>query len=316
MTSTPKFDHTIASQMSTFVYQLQDSICSALESVDTISFKEDIWKRPGGGGGRTRVIENGSVFEKGGVNVSEVEGPIKGEEIALFNMLLSQQNISVSSLDNASFYATGLSLVIHPKNPFIPTTHANYRYLEIRTNDTTIWWFGGGADLTPYYLDSTDATHFHTTHKTACDAYDVSYYPTFKKKCDSYFYIKHRGETRGVGGIFFDYLHHTSQENIFNFVKECGQAFIPAYLPIVKKHLSTPFTPKQRYWQELRRGRYAEFNLVYDRGTLFGLKTNGRVESIMMSLPPVTRWDYCATPQDGSNEAQLLSVLKSPREWV
>ncbi len=313
---TSKFDNTIASQMSAFVHTLQDDICTALESVESITFREDLWERPGGGGGRTRVIENGSVFEKGGVNISEVEGPIKGEEVALFKMLLSQQNISVDSLENASFYATGLSLVIHPNNPFIPTTHANYRYIEIRTPEKTVWWFGGGADLTPYYLDTDDATHFHKTHKTVCDSHDSSYYPKFKEKCDTYFFIKHREETRGIGGVFFDYLHHTSQNEIFDFIKDCGRSFIPAYLPIVKKHIDTPFTPEHKYWQEIRRGRYAEFNLVYDRGTLFGLKTNGRVESIMMSLPPVTRWDYCFDIIENSPEAELVSVLRASRDWI
>jgi coproporphyrinogen III oxidase len=311
-----EFDMTIKNKMNLFLRQLQNDICSGLESVDSVSFEEDTWERPGGGGGQTRVIGNGNVFEKGGVNVSEVLGPIQDKEKPMFKMLLEQQGIDIASLDNASFYATGLSLVIHPKSPFIPTTHANYRYFELKTADKTVWWFGGGADLTPYYLDTDDATHFHLTHKTACDKHDKTYYPKFKKKCDTYFTITHRNETRGIGGIFFDYLNHDSQETLFKFVQDCGNAFIPAYLPLVEKHMGERYTEQNRYWQEIRRGRYAEFNLIYDRGTLFGLKTNGRVESIMMSLPPVTRWDYCHEPKPNSKESELISVLQNSKEWV
>jgi len=307
---------TSTTNMSQFVYELQNEICSQLETADSIEFREDTWKRDGGGGGRTRVIENGETFEKGGVNVSEVFGTISDKEVPMFQLLLKQQGIDHESLENASFYATGLSLVIHPKNPFVPTTHANYRYFEMTTETQNIWWYGGGADLTPYYFDRNDAVHFHRIHKQACDQHDPTYYETFKSKCDTYFYLPHRNETRGIGGIFFDYLNNDTKEDTHAFVKTCGEAFIPAYLPIVEAKKSLTFTEEQRYWQEIRRGRYAEFNLVYDRGTQFGLKTNGRIESILMSLPPQTRWVYDYHPKEGSQEEELLKVLSSPQHYV
>lgn len=211
----------------------------------------------------------------------------------------------------------GISLVLHPYNPFVPTTHANYRYFECeRENGEQLWWFGGGADLTPYYLFEEDAVHFHRTFKSACDQHDFDYYPRFKEECDRYFYLPHREEARGIGGIFYDYLNHSSKENLFQFSMTVGNAFLRAYFPIVQKRERMPYTWDQKKWQLQRRGRYVEFNLIYDRGTLFGLKTKGCIESILMSLPAEVRWDYNIQPTLGSSEELLVNVLKSPRNWV
>jgi len=278
---------------------LQDSICDALEKADGQGrFREDLWERPGGGGGRTRVMTDGAIFEKGGVNFSAVFGELP-ESLA-----------SKMPPGPKQFFATGVSLVLHPKNPRIPTTHANFRYFE--RGDT--FWFGGGADLTPYYPVLEDAQHFHRTLKAACDAHDAGYYPRFKAWCDEYFFLKHRNETRGVGGLFFDNLTG-DREALFRFVSDAGDAFIPAYLPIVERRKHDAYGERERNFQLQRRGRYVEFNLVYDRGTLFGLETQGRIESILMSLPPLVRWDYDARPQPGSEEARLLEFLK-PRDWL
>lgn len=302
----------IKQKFSQFIEALQDEICSALEQSDgKARFREDNWQREGGGGGRTRVIEKGNVIEKGGVNISKVFGELP-EAI--------QKHFKV---DKGWFWAGGISLVIHPENPMVPTVHANFRYFELYDDPEMInpvdGWFGGGADLTPYYLFEEDAVHFHNTLKTACDKNHPGFYPKFKKECDEYFYNIHRGEARGIGGLFFDYRRADdvfSLEDWFAFTTDAGNSFIEAYQPIVEKRKRESFTPGQRYWQEIRRGRYVEFNLIHDRGTLFGLKTNGRVESILMSLPPRVRWDYNHQPEKGSPEEKLVEVLNKPREWV
>jgi len=294
----------------TYIQQLQDSITSKLEELDgTAKFQQDLWKRKEGGGGRTRVIENGKVFEKGGVNISKVHGPLPK----------SMQNYF--GVDDVDFFACGLSLVIHPKSPMVPTVHANWRYFEMYDREGNIvdQWFGGGQDLTPYYLFDEDATHFHAVCKNACNAHNPEFYPAYKKKCDDYFWNTHRNEARGVGGLFFDYCKankETSMEDWYNFVTEVGDSFLDAYAPIVEKRRDLPYSQEQRDWQEIRRGRYVEFNLVHDKGTLFGLKTNGRIESILMSLPPHVQWRYDHHPETGSEEAKLIAVLKKPKNWV
>ncbi|MDB4226478.1 oxygen-dependent coproporphyrinogen oxidase [Flavobacteriaceae bacterium] len=292
------------------IENLQDSITSKIEEVDGLAkFKEDIWQRQEGGGGRTRVIENGAIFEKGGVNISAVHGELP-------EVLRKQFNA-----DEGTFFACGLSLVLHPINPMIPTVHANWRYFEMydTTGKMVTQWFGGGQDLTPYYLFDEDAIHFHTVCKNVCDSYSPDFYSTFKKNCDDYFWNAHREEARGVGGLFFDYLKATNSFTIldrYNFVTAVGASFLESYLPIVKKRKDIPFTISQKDWQEIRRGRYVEFNLVHDRGTLFGLKTNGRIESILMSLPPVVQWKYNHHPEKESEEEKLIAVLTNPKEWV
>ena len=293
-----------------YIQQLQDTITSKLEAVDALAtFKEDLWTRPEGGGGRTRVIENGTVFEKGGVNISAVHGELPETMQAYFGV------------KDANFFACGLSLVLHPKNPMVPTVHANWRYFEMYNNQGEIVdsWFGGGQDLTPYYLFEEDAIHFHKTCKIACDKHHPTFYDTYKKKCDEYFWNTHRNEARGVGGLFFDYCKATNEmamQNWYDFVTEVGNSFLEGYVPIVKKRKLLPFTQAQRDWQEIRRGRYVEFNLVHDKGTLFGLKTNGRIESILMSLPPHVQWVYDHQPETGSEEEKLLNVLKNPKNWI
>jgi len=293
-----------------FIHQLQDDICAALEQIDgKATFREDRWERPGGGGGKTRVIADGNVFEKGGVNTSVVEGELPEVMAKQFGVTGGQ------------FMACGISLVIHPVNPFVPTVHANWRYFELYDAQGNVKdsWFGGGADLTPYYLDEEDGRHFHRTFKNACDPFGAEYYPLYKKQCDEYFVNKHRNnETRGIGGIFYDYLRpdaNRTAEDLYNFSKATGEAFIPAYLPIVARTKDLPYTTANKDWQEYRRGRYVEFNLIHDRGTLFGLKTNGRIESILMSLPPRARWEYDYHPEPGSPEARLVEYLQ-PREWA
>ena len=292
------------------IENLQDSITSKIEEVDGLAkFKEDIWQRQEGGGGRTRVIENGAIFEKGGVNISAVHGELP-------EVLRKQFNA-----DEGTFFACGLSLVLHPINPMIPTVHANWRYFEMydTTGKMVTQWFGGGQDLTPYYLFDEDAIHFHTVCKNVCDSYSPDFYSTFKKNCDDYFWNAHREEARGVGGLFFDYLKSTNCYSIqdrYDFVTAVGASFLESYLPIVKKRKDIPFTISQKDWQEIRRGRYVEFNLVHDRGTLFGLKTNGRIESILMSLPPVVQWKYNHHPEKESEEERLIAVLTNPIEWV
>ena len=293
-----------------YIQTLQDQICAALEAEDGgATFQEDLWERPGGGGGRTRVIENGNVFEKGGVNISAVHGELPDTMKAYFKV------------EEGDFFACGLSLVIHPKNPMVPTVHANWRYFEMYNKQGEIVdaWFGGGQDLTPYYLFEEDATHFHQVCKRACDAHDPTFYPKYKKQCDGYFWNAHRNEARGVGGLFFDYLKalpERSMKQWYDFVTEVGNSFIEAYVPIVNRRKSLSYTDAQREWQEIRRGRYVEFNLVHDKGTLFGLKTNGRIESILMSLPAHVQWRYNHQPEKGSEEARLVEVLENPKAWV
>ncbi len=291
------------------VRDIQDEICRELEAVDgSAKFEEDLWERPGGGGGRTRVIREGAVLEKGGVNTSEVFGELPE---------MMQQRLGV---EGAEFYATGVSLVIHPLNPMVPTVHLNYRYFEMYNEDGTVRdaWFGGGADLTPYYLFEEDCVHFHQSHKEACDLIDPDFYPKFKVQCDEYFVNTHRNENRGIGGIFYDYMRPSdshSAEDFYQLAKNNGKAFLKAYLPIVERRKDLPFTEDQRFWQEIRRGRYVEFNLVHDRGTLFGLKTNGRIESILMSLPNRARWEYDYHPKEGTEEHRMVEALQ-PRNWL
>lgn len=293
-----------------YIQDLQDTITSKIEAIDgKARFHEDLWTRTEGGGGRTRVIEKGQVFEKGGVNISAVHGELP---------IAMREHFGVKE---AQFFACGLSLVIHPKNPFVPTVHANWRYFEMYDSDGNIvdQWFGGGQDLTPYYLFEDDAKHFHNICKIACDKHHPDFYSEYKDRCDAYFFNAHRQEARGVGGLFFDYCKPTKAmpiEKWFNFVREVGDSFIEAYIPIVEKRKDRPYSRAQRNWQEIRRGRYVEFNLVHDKGTLFGLKTNGRIESILMSLPPYVQWHYNHHPIPGSDEDKLLEVLKNPKSWI
>jgi coproporphyrinogen III oxidase len=294
-----------------YIQQLQDSICAALENADGKGkFIEDKWERPEGGGGRTRVMANGNIFEKGGVNTSVVYGDVT-------DLMRSQLKI-----DGDKWFACGLSLVMHPASPFVPTTHANWRYFELYDAEGNVkdCWFGGGADLTPYYLFEVDARHFHQALKDANDPFGLDLYPKYKKQCDSYFANHHRGEEmRGIGGIFYDYLRPTTEvgiEELFSFQQANGNSFVKAYIPIVEKRKDAPYTPENKYWQEIRRGRYVEFNLIHDRGTLFGLKTNGRTESILMSLPPTVRFDYNYQPIPGSAEDQLLQACLHPVDWL
>jgi coproporphyrinogen III oxidase len=319
-----------------YFQQLQDRIVAALEGLDGSTFREDRWTRSGGGGGRTRVLSEGQLFEKAGVNFSDVHGDFTREMAA-----------SLPGTGTA-FRATGVSLVLHPRNPHVPTVHANFR--RIQRGDAG--WFGGGAALTPYYLWPEDAVHFHRTLKAACDASDPGFYPRFKEWCDRYFFLPHRNEPRGVGGLFFDYLGvggeggpgapggvvsggptvpvpvpyalsaaapsplESDPERLFDFVRQAGDAFLPAYLPIAERRRHEPWTEAQRRWQLVRRGRYVEFNLIYDRGTIFGLKTDGRVESILMSLPPEVRWEYGHEPAAGSPEAETLAAIRGRIDWA
>ena len=293
-----------------YIQNLQDTITAGLEKMDgQAKFKEDIWERTEGGGGRTRVIENGAVFEKGGVNISAVHGPLPKAMQAYFNV------------GDVDFFACGLSLVIHPKNPKVPTVHANWRYFEMydKEGNTVNQWFGGGQDLTPYYLFEEDAKHFHQTCKTACDKHNPEFYPKFKKQCDDYFWNAHRNEARGIGGLFFDHCKASEEftlQNWYDFVTEVGNSFLEAYVPIVEKRKNLEYSQENRNWQEIRRGRYVEFNLVHDKGTLFGLKTNGRIESILMSLPPHVQWVYDHHPEAGSEEEILIKILENPIDWL
>lgn len=293
-----------------YIKTLQNTITAKLEEIDgKAKFREDIWERPEGGGGRSRVIENGKVFEKGGVNISAVHGELPKSMQAYFGV------------EDADFFACGLSLVLHPKSPVVPTVHANWRYFEMYDKGGNIvdQWFGGGQDLTPYYLFEEDCVHFHTVCKASCDKHHPDFYTLYKKKCDDYFWNGHRNEARGIGGLFFDYCKATENRNMndwYNFVSEVGHNFLDSYIPIVLKRKNIDYSANQRDWQEIRRGRYVEFNLVHDKGTLFGLKTNGRIESILMSLPPFVQWRYDHQAVAGSEEERLLEVLKTPREWV
>ena len=307
--------------------QIQDEITEGLTLLDgESSFSEETWERSEGGGGRSRVIKNGRVFEQGGINFSEVHGH------ELPDSILSQR----PEAKGHSWYATGTSMVLHPRNPYVPTTHLNYRYFEAGP----VWWFGGGADLTPFYPYLEDVKHFHNVHKEACDSVDKNFYPVFKPWCDEYFFLKHRSETRGIGGIFYDYQNgtgslykgnqpnsHASQASnslgeqtktwheLLSLAKACGKAFLPSYAPIVQKRNNKIYGKGERDFQLYRRGRYAEFNLVWDRGTIFGLQTNGRTESILMSMPPLARWEYGYKPPANSRESLLTDLFTQPQEW-
>jgi coproporphyrinogen III oxidase len=292
-----------------YLLGLQDNICQALEGEDgKEKFIEDNWTRDNGqGGGRTRVLTNGAVLEQGGVNFSHVTG----------DALPTSATAQRPELAGRSFEALGVSLVIHPHNPYVPTSHANIRFfIANKKNEDPIWWFGGGFDLTPYYGFEEDAIHWHQTAKAACDPFGDDYYARFKKWCDEYFYLKHRDEPRGVGGLFFDDFNEQGFDHAFGFMQSVGDHFIKAYLPIVQKRKDTPYGERERDFQLYRRGRYVEFNLVYDRGTLFGLQTGGRTESILMSLPPLVKWRYDWQPEEGSAEAELYEVYLKPREWL
>ena len=284
---------------------LQADICNALEDADgTGKFTADVWQRPGGGGGTSRVIDDGSVIERGGVNFSAVYGETPTKILTALN------------LDKANFYATGVSIVLHPHNPFVPIIHMNVRYFEM-SNGT--YWFGGGIDLTPHYIDREDAQFFHSSLKEVCDRFDPAYYPSYKKWADDYFYIKHRKETRGIGGIFFDRLtpkDNQSKSDIFSFVQAVGQAFAPIYTHFMNKNRDLPYNDQHKKWQYIRRGRYVEFNLVWDKGTKFGLDTDGRTESILMSLPPFAAWRYNFTPPADSAEAYTISLLNKDINWI
>ncbi|HEX2573662.1 MAG TPA: oxygen-dependent coproporphyrinogen oxidase [Polyangia bacterium] len=290
---------TIEQRAEVWLRGLQDRICAGLEEEDgTARFRTDEWQRPGGGGGRSRVIENGAVFEKGGVNFSHVHGELRPD----FASQLPGEGLS--------FLATGVSLVLHPRSPMVPAVHANFRCLR----RGSALWFGGGADLTPYYPEREDVLHFHRTWKAVCDRHDPEFYARFKKWCDEYFYLQHRGETRGIGGIFFDYVQRDPERDLA-FVQDAGDAFLEAYLPVVRRRRHATYGEREREFQLLRRGRYVEFNLIYDRGTVFGLKTDGRTESILMSLPPLVRWGYDVRFEPGTREAALVDWLK-PRDWL
>ncbi len=289
-----------------FFTELQDRICSALEATDgTGQFREDDWQRPGGGGGRSRILTNGTIIEKGGVGFSAVHG--EATEATLRQLNLTEA---------AEFYATGVSIVLHPRNPMVPIIHMNVRYFEMSTGHN---WFGGGIDLTPHYVVEADARWFHQQLKAVCDRHDPGYHPRFKAWADDYFYIPHRQETRGVGGIFFDYLSPTAnltKEAIFAFVQDVGNAFAPVYTQFMRQNQAQPFGDTEKQWQLLRRGRYVEFNLVWDRGTKFGLETNGRTESILMSMPPQANWAYMNEPEPGSREAQTQALLRKGIDWT
>ncbi len=290
-----------------YLRDLQDRICTALERADAAArFAEDLWQRPEGGGGRTRVLKDGAVFEQGGVAFSRVEGA----------QLPPAASAHRPELAGRAWTAVGVSLVIHPRNPYLPTTHMNVRYFEARAEDgDAAWWFGGGFDLTPYYPFDDDVVHWHTVARDLCAPFGTGVYAKYKRWCDEYFFLRHRNETRGVGGLFFDDLNAGGFERSFAFQRAVGDAFLDAYLPIVERRKSIPFGEREREFQLYRRGRYVEFNLVYDRGTLFGLQSGGRAESILMSLPPRVRFEYGYAPEPGSAEARLAEYLR-PRDWV
>ncbi|KAH9608770.1 hypothetical protein KSS87_015476 [Heliosperma pusillum] len=339
---------TVRGRFEKMIREVQDTVCEAIEAADGgAKFKEDAWTRPGGGGGISRVLQDGAVFEKAGVNVSVVYGVMPPEA---YRAAKGGDGDAGGKAGSVPFFAAGVSSVLHPKNPFAPTLHFNYRYFETdapkeeaqrlvlleaalrvpllqaprkrtlrkeRRRGTNVgnapgaprqWWFGGGTDYTPAYIFEDDVKHFHQVQKDACDKFDPSFYPRFKKWCDDYFYIKHRGERRGLGGIFFDDLNNYDQEMLLSFATECANSVIPAYVPIIERRKDTPFTDSHKAWQQLRRGRYVEFNLVYDRGTTFGLKTGGRIESILVSLPLTARWEYDHKPKS-ETESESGKVL-------
>lgn len=290
-----------------FLKSLQDQICASLEAADgSGKFVEDNWQRAEGGGGRTRVLTNGNVIEQGGVNFSVVSG----------DKLPPSATAHRPELAGRKWQACGVSLVIHPKNPFIPTSHANVRFfIAEKEGEAPVWWFGGGFDLTPFYPFKEDVVHWHQTAKDICQPFGDDIYPAHKAWCDEYFYLKHRNETRGVGGLFFDDLNKWKFDKCFDYMKAVGEGFIDAYVPLMEKRKETPFTEQHRQFQLYRRGRYVEFNLVFDRGTLFGLQSGGRTESILMSMPPLARWEYNFQAEASSEEEMLQSYLV-PQEWL
>ena len=291
----------------TYLLSLQDNICQQLSKVDGSDFVEDEWQHEQGGGGRTRVIQDGALFEKAGVNFSHVFG----------DQLPPAATLKRPELAGKKFQAMGVSLVVHPQNPFVPTSHMNVRFFVAGPEtDQPIWWFGGGFDLTPYYGFEEDAISWHETAKQACDPFGVNLYAKYKEGCDDYFYLKHRNEQRGVGGLFFDDLNEMGFDKSFAFTQSVGDHFIKAYMPIVKKRRATQFNEQQKQWQLLRRGRYVEFNLVFDRGTLFGLQSGGRTESILMSMPPQVAWRYRAEPEEGTEEHRLLKDFIVRKDWI
>jgi coproporphyrinogen III oxidase len=301
--STPDLD-----AVKRYLLDLQDRICHALEAQDgNARFAEDPWQRPEGGGGRSRVLANGAAFEQAGVNFSHVFGP----------SLPPSASAHRPELAGRSFQAMGVSLVIHPLNPYVPTSHCNVRFLLAeKPGADPVWWFGGGYDLTPYYGFDEDCTHWHRTAKSACDPFDANYYPRFKKWCDDYFFIKHRNEPRGIGGLFFDDFSEKNFTHSFDFMRSVGDHYLPAYLPIVERRKHLAHGERERDFQLYRRGRYVEFNLVYDRGTLFGLQSGGRTESILMSLPPLVKWRYHWQPDPDTREAELYQHFLKPQDWV
>ena len=301
-------------RMEKLCMEVQQELCQKLSSLDGKNFHVDRWERKEGGGGISCVLQDGKVFEKAGVNISVVYGSLPPAAVKQ----MRSRGKDLPEDRTLPFFAVGVSCVIHPVNPFVPTVHFNYRYFEVDVGSgQKRWWFGGGTDLTPSYLDREDAVHFHKTLKAACDKHNVDYYPEFKKWCDSYFFITHRNESRGIGGIFFDDLDKPSQEAGYQFVRSCADTVIPAYLPIVEKNYKKKYTEEQKRWQQLRRGRYIEFNLVYDRGTKFGLLTPGaRIESILMSLPLTARYEYMHSPLPNTPEAELVKILKKPKDWA
>lgn len=296
-------------EVKAFLIELQSQICSGLEDLDSdANFQTDQWDRDTGGSGITRVISDGAVFEKGGVNFSHVFG----------DSMPASATATRPELAGRAWQAMGISLVIHPVNPFVPTSHANFRmFVAEKEGEDPVWWFGGGYDLTPYYGFEEDCVHWHQQAKQACEDFGPKYYPLFKKQCDDYFQIKHRQEPRGIGGLFFDDFNELGFERSFEFVQSMARSYLAAYLPIVSKRKDLAFTEKHKQFQEYRRGRYAEFNLIYDRGTLFGLQSGvGRTESILMSLPPVVRWVYDWQPEPDSEEEKLYTQFLKPKEWV
>jgi coproporphyrinogen III oxidase len=310
----PEGNYPMRSKMEKMLRKGQIAITEAIQKIDGgATFQEDCWTRESGGGGMSRVLKNGNVWEKAGVNLSVVYGSMPPEALQAATERGVNRAAGMKEGERVPFFACGLSCVMHPKNPFAPTMHFNYRYFE---TDGGVWWFGGGTDITPAYVNEEDMKHFHGTYKAVCDKHDPNWYNEFKAWADKYFMITHRAETRGLGGIFFDDLNDRDPEKIFAFAQDAVNAVVPAYGPIVEKHKDDPYTEEQKQWQLMRRGRYVEFNLVYDRGTIFGLKTGGRIESILMSLPETARWEYDFHPVPGSPEADLIDACQTPREWV
>ena len=294
-------------QVKDYLQALQNRIVSELEQLDgKATFRRDAWERPGGGGGLSCVLSGSEVFEQAGVGFSHVFG----------DKMPPSATKNRPELAGSGFQAVGVSLVIHPANPYIPTTHANFRFFIAGDEDVSTWWFGGGFDLTPYYPFEEDVVHWHQTARDACDPFGEDLYARYKKWCDDYFYLKHRDETRGVGGLFFDDVNELGFDRSFEFLQACGDGFLPAYRPIVKKRKDHPYGERQREFQLYRRGRYVEFNLIYDRGTIFGLQSGGRTESILMSLPPRVRWEYDWSPEPDSAEAKLYDEFLRPRDWL